>query len=233
LLTIVLGFLTLVPLAGISLFFAFAEYLDWHGRMELLEKKHPRIWRLVNARPFRLVLLLMVFAALATDLKENLKQLDPEVPVVRFAAPRVPAIELVSITPPEPTDSLRRRTVKLADALYDYMETRRKNHPPYAHLQSNDRNPSEDQKKKIQVCGEYDDATLAYYLKHFRDQMVGIIREYNAKGVKTAWLESTATQGVLTIAPEGSPWEGSRQDDVSEFRDLGYHVDAGDKLITF
>jgi hypothetical protein len=234
LLTIVLGFLTLVPLAGVALFFAFAEYLDWHGRMEVLEKKHPRIWRLVNDRSFRLVLLFMIFAILSADLKETLKQLEPgEAPVVRFVAPSVPAVEPVGITPPEPTDSLRRRTVKLADALYDYMETRRKNHPPYAYPQPNDPNPPEDQKNKIKVCGEYDDATHSYYSKHFRDQIVGIIREYNAKGVKTAWLENTATQGNLSIAQEGSPWEGSRQDDLSQFRDLAYHVDARDRLITF
>ena len=227
--------LTLLPLAVITLFFAFAEYLDWHGRMEILEKKHPRIWRLVNDRPFRLILLLLIFAILSAELKETLKNLlEPdEAPIVRFVAPSVPSIAPVTTTPSEPSDSLRRRTIKVADALYDYMDTRRKNHPPYAYPQPNDPNPSEEQKKKIKVCGEYDEATHSYYNKHFRDQIVGIIREYNAKGVKTAWLENTATQGNLPIAQEGSPWEGSRQDDLSQFRDLAYHVDAGDKLIAF
>src|SRR5437016_932483 len=60
LLRVVLALLYLVPLFLLWLFFVFAEYLDWHGRMDTLERKHPKIWRLINDRVFRLVILLLV-----------------------------------------------------------------------------------------------------------------------------------------------------------------------------
>jgi len=63
--------------------------------------------------------------------------------------------------------------------------------------------------------------------------MVGILREYQAKGVPTRFLENDFKQRVPGMAYIGSDWEGSSLDELSQFRDLAYHVEARDNLITF
>jgi hypothetical protein len=75
--------------------------------------------------------------------------------------------------------------------------------------------------------------TLDYYSRHFKDRAVGILKEYEAKGVKAGYLVLTAAQRPLTAASPDSPWEGSQMDELSQFRDLAYHVDSKDNVITF
>jgi len=133
----------------------------------------------------------------------------------------------------EPSDSLRRRTMGAADELREYVKKRMEEHPPAAYPNSNDPNPSEERKKAIQICQKYDQETLDYYLKHFRDRMVGIVKEYEAKGVPTRYLENDFKQRVPGVAFIGSDWEGSAMDELSQFRDLAYRVDARDHLIVF
>jgi hypothetical protein len=141
--------------------------------------------------------------------------------------------KLSTLTIQEPNDSLRRRTFKLADDLTDYLMMRQGNHPPYAYPDSRDPNPSEERKKMILTAQSFDQETMNYYSKHFKDRLVGILKEYNARGVKTGYLESDANQRLPAIAPPGSITEGSCYDDLSQFRDLAYHVDAKGNLITF
>jgi hypothetical protein len=61
--------------------------------------------------------------------------------------------------------------------------------------------------------------------------MIGIVREYNAKGVRTRYLENDFKQRVPGAAFIGSDWENSPMDELSQFRDLAYHVDASDNAI--
>ncbi len=131
----------------------------------------------------------------------------------------------------EAYDSLRRRTRRLADEYYKYARKRLEDHPPNAYPDSSDPNPFEERKKMIQACQKYDRETEDYYLRHFKDRMVGIIREYNAKGVKTGYLESSLAQRPPGFTLPGSGWEGSQLDELSRFRELAYHVDARDHLI--
>ena len=72
----------------------------------------------------------------------------------------------------------------------------------------------------------YDQETLDKYMKLYKDRMVGIVREYHAKGVPTGYLESSAAQRPPNWAMPGSGWEGSPQDEIWQLRDLAYHVDA-------
>ena len=48
------------------------EYLDWRGRMDILEAKHPLLWKAVNARPFRLILLFLIFGMLAETARQRI-----------------------------------------------------------------------------------------------------------------------------------------------------------------
>lgn len=135
------------------------------------------------------------------------------------------------LTPkPEPAESLRRRTMRLADEMEKYLKARGENEPPLAGPDSSDPNPSEERRMAIKKSRDYQQATFEYYSHHFKDRMIGIIREYDAKGVRTGWLEKSAEQRVPLIVVT---MESINADDLDQFRELAYHVDANDRLIVF
>jgi len=210
----------------------FFEFLDMSGRLDILEKKYPKLWGVANRRPARLFLLVMCAGLLAKDVAEATHVPDP--PIVKLQPPVISASSSQAVSGGrEPKDSLRRRTMRVADELYKYLQNRSEVHPPVAYPDSNDPNPSEERKKAIRICQQYDQETQDYYLKHFRDRMVGIVKEYEAKGVHTRFLENDFKQRVPGVQAVGSEWEGSSFDELSQFRDLAYHVDARDHLIVF
>jgi hypothetical protein len=133
----------------------------------------------------------------------------------------------------EAPDSLRRRTFKLADEFTMYLAGMldNKNKPPDASPNSADPNPSEERKKEIQASQAYYRGIEDYYAKHFRDRFVGIVKEYENRGVRTGYLANDFAQRVPYIPQLGSVMDGL--DEISRFRDLAYHVDARDHLIAF
>jgi hypothetical protein len=141
--------------------------------------------------------------------------------------------KLAAYTLPEAPDSLRRRTFKLADEFSMYLVSmlENKNKPPDAFPNSADPNPSEERKKEIQASQAYYRGIEDYYAKHFRDRFVGIVKEYENRGVRTGFLANDFAQRVPYIPQLGSVMDGL--DEISRFRDLAYHVDARDHLITF
>jgi len=69
--TIALGILIL-------LYLAVCEILDWHGRMEVIHERWPWVWRLVNDRPARLVLLIVTAGLLVADFRRDVpKEAQP------------------------------------------------------------------------------------------------------------------------------------------------------------
>lgn len=206
--------------------------LDMVGRAETIQKRWPRVWNAATSRPLILLLLVVSLFLLDRDFKDAMA--TAPAPQMKIPTPPPPVIQLqVVAAPRESKGSLRRRTVKLADEYYQYARKRLDDHPPNAYPDSSDPNPSEERKKMIQACQKYDQDTADYYLRHFKDRMVGIIREYNLKGVKTGYLESSLTQRAPAFTLPGSGWEGSAVDELSHFRELAYHVDAQDHLIVF
>jgi len=139
--------------------------------------------------------------------------------------------QLAAFQEPESPDSLRRRTNKTADDVYKYLSKRMEGRPPDAWPNSNDPNPSPERKQEIKRSQEYAQETQDYYMKHFRDRLVGIIKEYDSKGVPTRFLENDFKQRIPGIPEAGSVWEG--MDELSRFRELAYRVDARDHLIVF
>jgi hypothetical protein len=241
-LSVILGALQPLALWLLALLLLGAEYLDWFGRLEVLEAKHPTAYRFVNNRPLRLVLLLLVFAMLASDLQTRIKEINTEPLVVRINVPSADAgakdaqiarlrQELAVLKRPELGDSLRHRTLRLADEFYRFRHERQEKHPPNAYPDSRDPNPSEERKIAIKLCQQYDQVTQDQYNRLYRDRFVGIIREYHAKGVPVGWMENTAAQGMLMWVPNGSSWEGTPQDDLTQFRNLAYRVDGRDNLL--
>jgi hypothetical protein len=76
--------------ALLLLFFLALEILDWQGRMELIESRWPLIWKAINNRPARLVLLFFCFAFLIRNFKDAVS--IPPPPIVNFAAPIPPPL---------------------------------------------------------------------------------------------------------------------------------------------
>jgi hypothetical protein len=139
--------------------------------------------------------------------------------------------KLSALTSQEPNDSLRRRTFKLADEFTAFLVKSQKDKPPDAFPSSADPNPSEERKKAMRESQAYYRAIEDFYFMHFKDRFVGIVKEYNAKGVRTGYLEYDFAQRVPYIPAHGSVTDGT--DDLSMLRDLAYHVDGRDHLITF
>lgn len=186
----------LLVFAFILLLLSFFEYLDMWGRLEIIEKKHAQIWKWINLRPVRLLLLLLAILLLAKEIKDTTDV--PEVPPIKVAAPiiQMTSSEVIRATEREPKNSLRRRTMQLANDMEKYFLERGNSpsRPPFAAPNSNDPNPSDEQKKAIERYRKYEQDTLDYYFAHYRDRMIGIIKEYEAKGVKVGYLESGARQ---------------------------------------
>jgi hypothetical protein len=139
--------------------------------------------------------------------------------------------ELDNLKESEAPASLRRRTAEAADDLYKYIVKRAEGRPPDAWPNSSEPDPSPERREAIKRSQNYAQETQDYYMKHFKGRMVGIIKEYEAKGVPTRFLENDFKQRVPGIAETGSVWEG--MDDLSRFRELAYRVDAKDHLIVF
>ena len=131
----------------------------------------------------------------------------------------------------EPSDSLRKRTMRAADELHEYLEKRAEGRPPDAWPNSNEPVPSPERKAAIKLSQSYAQETQDYYMKHFKDRLMGIVKEYESIGVPTRYLENDFKQRVPGIAEAGSAWEG--MDDLSRFRELAYRVDARNHLIVF
>lgn len=140
--------------------------------------------------------------------------------------------QLAAVDQPEPRDSLRHRTMQLAARVETYLVTRAANSPPFAGPDSSVPNPTDEQKKAIEKYRAYWQETADYYSEHFKEAMVGIVREYAAKGVRTGYMESTFSQRPPYVCPPPSACENTPTDELYQFRELTYHVDAQGHLIT-
>jgi hypothetical protein len=69
-------------------------------------------------------------------------------------------------------------------------------------------------------------------MRKYKDRAVGIISEYRAKGVPVGFLEQSFSQRVPLWAIPGSIWEDNPQNELVQFRELAFHVDAKEQLIS-
>lgn len=137
-----------------------------------------------------------------------------------------------ALTQKEPYDSLRKRTVKVANEISDFLRGGFQSHPPYAYPSSNDPNPSEERKAAIKKAQEYDQKTTDEYMRKYKDRAVGIINEYRAKGVQVGFLEQSFGRGVPAWVQPGSLWEETPQNELGQFKELAFHVTAKDQMIS-
>ncbi len=127
----------------------------------------------------------------------------------------------------EPENSLRRQTIRLANELYLFWSARPVPPQPVS-------NPSTEEEKKRNAAWDkyWREATVAYDRRDYKDRIVGIIRQYKLKGIPTGFLEPAAENhqfGASAFSVSGSPV--CFQDEVCQFRELAYHIDARDQMI--
>ncbi len=209
--------------------------IDMFTRLDYLKDKFSWLGKVLEWRGSITALVLVATCLLIGDGYELIIKEVPEVPAAPtmiVKAPLAPVIQMQGmLASKEPKDSLRRRTVQVVNELRNYLKVRAEHQPPVAYPNSNEPNPSEERKKEIQTWQRYQLETEDYYFKNFKDRMVGIVKEYESKGVHTRYLENDFNQRVPGLVPVGSVWEG--MDELNQFRDLAYHVDARDHLIVF
>jgi len=107
----------------------------------------------------------------------------------------------------EPKNSLRKRTLSLANDLNVFLGERWSKRPP---------GHGPDTLK-------YDQATLDLYMKFYRSRMVGILQELQDKGLDTGLLG----------APGGAPSRFLLPDEIRQLRDLAYHLDEKGNVVKF
>ncbi len=129
----------------------------------------------------------------------------------------------------ELSDSLRRRTFKLADEYTAFFVQVQQDKPPDAVPNSAEPSPSEERKKAMQIYKDYWQKVADQYASRFKERFVGITKEYESRGVRVGFLANDFAQRMPMIPQLGSAWEG--MDEISRFRELAYHVDARDHLI--
>lgn len=178
-----------------------------------------------------------VFWSVASDLRTQIVLSAPADTGMRGATKTEEATECRALEFKEPEESLRRRTINLASDIDHYVETRWVNHPSRICEGQNVPNPTDEQMKEIRECQKYDDETVRYINDNFKDKWIRIVKEYGAKGVKTATLENDMEQNhpaqntFLPFWP--APNDGNYGSAQSKFRELAYHVDSRGNVVDF
>jgi hypothetical protein len=225
-------YLIIVLGAVVLAFFAFKEVIDMAASIEYAEGAFPRLKRWTESKKWHRLVLILTLVFYVGTLYELLSQPTP--PPIINPDPAVAAIapivvenadlraKVASFTLPESPNSLRRKTMKLADEYLKFVRQRFENHPPYGNV--NDKEPSEETKKMLAVDKQYDQETADLYNRLYRDRFLAIIHQYQQRSIPTGFLENLAQNGNIMWVIPGSQWEGSPSDNLNEFRDLAYHV---------
>jgi len=238
-LEILVSLLRLLSLGLVVIWLLLAEYLDMRGRMEIVEQHHPKTARWLNSRPFRLILLLIVFVMLADDVRENIKVAEAEFssapPPMKFIAPLPP--QVVQAGPRlrgfvEPRNSLRRKTSRLVKELNEFWSHR----PSPAQQPVQNASTDEDRKHNAAWDQYSRDAKAAYLEAEYRQRIVGIVREYQNKGVDTGYMERAFDQPdrLAGAAPFGG-WQldacMAYMNELCQLRELSFHVNEKDERV--
>ena len=194
------------------------EVLDVEGRMDILEKKHPRIWAVASKRPLRFLLLFLCAGFLAKDVKDATEIAEP--PRVRLSPPVI-SVRSTAVAPSdakEPKNSLRRRTLRLADEIDAYGKERGEARMTVSTMR--------DSTGQIPALNQYDSETITMYVSRgMKERTLGIVRELRAKGLDTGYLENSAEQRPLTVYGFGG-WS-----ELAQLRELAYHLDANGNVV--
>ena len=212
----VVDFFQLLAAAILLLLLGAVEALDWVGRLDLIQARWPGLWKLLNNRPARLLLLVIAIAFLSRDFGNAAAIGGP--PVLSLQQPPlVPQPKFI-----EPADSLRRRTKRLADDIELFLKSRQDGHPPYGdgHVDA-----VGEQGERNKISQAYDVETENLCLAQFRDRIFGVPREIAAKGIPVQYLDK--------LSAENGNLRCLYQPELDMLRGLSCLLDAGDRAVTF
>jgi hypothetical protein len=241
---LILGLAQRLALWFLAILLLGGEYLDWFGRLEVLEMKHPKVYRFVNSRPLRLVLLVLLFAMLATDLRTSIRGANTEPlvvkPIIPSADERAKNAEIArlqqqlnALTRLESPNSLRKRTVRLAAEIDKFWNDQ----PPQPGGPPNNA-VTEEEKKRVQGWEQYwRDRRAAYDSHSFQDKVAEIVGAYQGKNIPVGNLEwsikyNRMIGGTLYRGDEETPPQVLCGTDTCLLRELAFHVNARDEVIT-
>lgn len=128
------------------------------------------------------------------------------------------AKSLSALTSVEPQDSLRRRALRLADAIDTFQADRRATHPPYT---NGVQDAPPEQKLINDASVKYDMATESLCLRKFKEEIVGIPRELRDKGLDVQWLDQIQQVRCLN------------DQDTQILRNLAYRLDEHGNIVRF
>lgn len=229
--------ITLIIAIILALLICIAEILDWIGRLEIIEKRWPKVYATMNSRLARLVAMLFLIALIARDIEQRTKV--PGAPRITFQTVPAPIVQSskcpVVQGSEESPESLRRRTVELVNDISTFWS--RHPSPPGTYIQ----NPTTGEEREHNAAMEQYTRTMQadYSSAGFYERILGLVREYKAKGVPIGWLEKDAEQPerLFGWAPYGIPGDDIHAcflaggSDLCQLQELAYHVDANDKPI--
>jgi hypothetical protein len=138
--------------------------------------------------------------------------------------------ELAALTKPEPSNSLRRRTIGLANELDNYVRMRWENHPSRICEGSPVQNPTPQQQRDMETCGRYDRETWEHINAHFKEDWISMVKQYDGLGIKVGFLVNDMEQNhpaqntYMPFFPAVD--NGTYASAQEKFRELAYHVTA-------
>lgn len=231
--------------AVVIAFLLLREVIDMFASIEYAEGAFPRLAKLAESKKIHRLLLVATMIFYGGTLYEMLSQ-PPMPPICAQSAAKTEITAIVQenselkdklaiLTKPEPSNSLRHRTIALVNDLNEFWAKR----PPQPTQQQMPvQNPASDADRARNA--EWDrywrETTTAYQSNGFNDRILGIVREYAAKGVPTGYLERAAEQPERLIGalPYGGFSLTNCENYMTEMcllRELAFHVDAYDNRI--
>lgn len=199
-------------IGGVFILYLLAmEVIDMASRYEYLENHAPGLLRWAEKKWWHRVLLLTAVLLLAANFYETAK--GPELPTIVFQTPPIAVIP-ASSSPKESPNSLRRRTVRLANEIERWQTKMYSDYP-------NPNGPNDDTLSKRRAA--YDAVMNQEYLQQFRDRTVEVVKALESKG--------------LDVGPMSGEWGISKRMPVSgetgHLKDLAYRLDAYDNVVRF
>jgi hypothetical protein len=219
---IILVFGGVVSLAAI-LFFV----VDMFGRVDYLKDKFPSLERILEKRSaIGGLLVITVFLLVGDGLELSQKEFpDVESPIIKITPPIIQTVPTtVTVTLPtqrESQDSLRKRILRVADALDAFNRER-------AELRS--RVPdARDASGKVPELAKFDTETNALYVSSsLKEKTVEIIRDIKSKGLDTGFLEMWAKQSAI----QGGMFPmWNNNDSALPLREYAFHFDANGNVV--
>jgi hypothetical protein len=88
-------------LALFGIYLIVAEFLDTVGRLEIVENRWPKVWKALNNRPMRLILLILLCALVAKDIADRKSDAKKEETKLEFPSPPAPPAPVIQMIAPK------------------------------------------------------------------------------------------------------------------------------------